>query len=347
MRMRRALITLCLAIAATVAATAAAPAQQPPPPAPPPEEPRIRAGVTVSDVDVGNLTVAEATARLEQTLGPALASDVVVVVARRRFALKMSRIGFEFRADRTALRALYAGQESPPAPDGSLPPASAEPSVAYKRAPVWRFAKRTGKAVDVAPRDARVRITLTRMIKRKGRKGRKLPVRALVNSIEKTVADPLAARTIRPGRKTIVPKVRTKELRRAYRTVITIDRSSFRLRLFKRLRFAKGYGVAVGLPEYPTPAGLFAIQSKQVNPTWTAPNSPWAGEMAGQQVAGGAWNNPLKARWMGVSGAVGIHGTGQPWTIGTRASHGCIRMTVPDVIDLFRRVSIGTPVLIR
>jgi lipoprotein-anchoring transpeptidase ErfK/SrfK len=341
--MRRALITLCLAIAVTGAAAAAAPAQEPPPP----EEPRIRAGVTVSGVDVGNLTVAEATARLQETLGPALAEDVTVVAARKRFTLEMARIGLEFRADKTALRALYAGQDNPPAPDGSLPPASATPSVAYERAPVWRFAKRTGRAVYVAPRDARVRITLTRMVKRKGRKGRKLPVRALVRSIQKTVEDPLARRTIRPGRKTIVPKVRTKELRRAYRTVITIDRSSFRLRLFKRLRFAKGYGVAVGMPAYPTPTGLFSIQTKQVNPTWTAPNSPWAGEMAGQQVAGGAADNPLKARWMGVSGAVGIHGTGQPWTIGTQASHGCIRMTVPDVIDLFRRVSVGTPVLIR
>jgi lipoprotein-anchoring transpeptidase ErfK/SrfK len=106
-------------------------------------------------------------------------------------------------------------------------------------------------------------------------------------------------------------------------------------------------GVAVGMPAYPTPTGLFAIQTKQVNPTWTAPDSPWAGEMAGQSVAGGAVDNPLKARWMGVDGSVGIHGTGQPWTIGTRASHGCIRMSVPDVIDLFRRVSIGTPVLIK
>jgi hypothetical protein len=341
MRMRRALITLCLAIAVTGAAAATALAQQPPPP-----EERIRAGVTVSGVDVGNLTVAEATARLQETLGPALAQDVTVLAAGKRFTLKMARIGFQFRADRTALRALYAGRDNPPTPDGTLPPASAQPSVAYKRAPVWRFGKRTGKAVDVTPRDARVRITLTRMIKRKGRKGRKLPVRALVGSIEKTLENPLAKRTIRPGRKTIVPDVRTKELRRAYRTVITIDRSSFRLRLFKRLRFAKGYGVAVGLPDYPTPTGLFSIQSKQVNPTWTAPNSPWAGELAGQSVAGGAANNPLKARWMGVSGAVGIHGTGQPWTIGSRASHGCIRMTVPDVIDLFRRVSIGTPVLI-
>ncbi len=49
---------------------------------------------------------------------------------------------------------------------------------------------------------------------------------------------------------------------------------------------------------------------------------------------------------MGVSGSVGIHGTGQDYSIGTRASHGCIRMHVPDVKLLFKRVPIGTPVLI-
>ena len=275
-----------------------------------------------------------------------LYQDIVVTVARRTFTLTMAQLGFVFRADRTALRALEAGQAAPPAPDGSLPPASATPSVTFERTPLWRFAKATGEAVRVKPRDARLKIRLTRMIKRKGRKGRKLQLRALVETIKATLADPLAARALKPGRKTITPKVRTKDLRKKYRTVITIDRSHFRLRLFKHLKFLKGYGVAVGQPAYPTPAGLFAIQSKQVNPTWTAPNSPWAGEMAGQQIAGGAWNNPLRARWMGVDGAVGIHGTGQPWSIGTRASHGCIRMNVPDVIDLFRRVSIGTPVLI-
>ena len=338
--MRRALTILLLTFSIAGAAATAASAQVPA------EEPRIRAGVTVSGVDVGNLTVAEAQARLEQTLGPVLSQDIVVTVARRTFTLKMAQIDFAFRADKTALRALQAGQAAPPAPDGSLPPASAIPSVTFERTPLWRFAKATGEAVHVKARDARLKIKLTRMVKRKGRKGHKLQLRALVESIKATLADPLAARALKPGRRTLTPKVRTKDLRTKYRTVITIDRSHFRLRLFKRLRFVKGYGVAVGQPAYPTPAGLFAIQSKQVNPTWTAPNSPWAGEMAGQQIAGGAWNNPLRARWMGVDGAVGIHGTGQPWSIGTRASHGCIRMTVPAVIDLFRRVSIGTPVLI-
>ena len=58
-------------------------------------------------------------------------------------------------------------------------------------------------------------------------------------------------------------------------------------------------------------------------------------------------HNPLKARWMGIVNGVGIHGTGEDWSIGSRASHGCIRMHVSDVIDLFPRVPVGSPVLIR
>jgi lipoprotein-anchoring transpeptidase ErfK/SrfK len=339
--MRRAFTLLLLTLSIPAWAASAASAQ-----APPPEE-RIRAGVTVSGVDVGNLTVAEAQATLEQALGPVLAQDVVVAAGGKRFPLKMADIKFKFHADKTALRALYAGRDAPAAPDGSLPPASATPSVSYKRKPVWRFVRQTARRVNVAPRDARLKITLTRMIKRPGRKGRSLAVAPVVNAIQKAVADPAVAREIKPKLAKVTPKIRTKELKKVHPAVITIDRDHFRLRLFKRLKFVKGYGVAVGQPAYPTPPGRFAIQSKQVNPTWTAPNSPWAGEMAGQQVAGGAADNPLKARWMGVNGSIGIHGTGQPWSIGTRASHGCIRMTVSDVIDLCGRVSLGTPVLIK
>ena len=84
-----------------------------------------------------------------------------------------------------------------------------------------------------------------------------------------------------------------------------------------------------------------------MNPAWTAPNRPWAGSYAGRTVPGGAPDNPLKARWLGIAGGVGIHGTAEAWSIGSSASHGCIRMRVPEVIDLFGRVPVGAPVLIR
>jgi lipoprotein-anchoring transpeptidase ErfK/SrfK len=128
--------------------------------------------------------------------------------------------------------------------------------------------------------------------------------------------------------------------------VLTIDRHNFKLRLFRALRLRRTYPIALGAAGYDTPAGLFRITNKQVNPAWTAPNRPWAGAYAGRTVPGGAPDNPLKARWLGIAAGVGIHGTAQEWSIGTRASHGCIRMRVAQVIDLYARVPLGTPVRI-
>jgi lipoprotein-anchoring transpeptidase ErfK/SrfK len=75
--------------------------------------------------------------------------------------------------------------------------------------------------------------------------------------------------------------------------------------------------------------------------------SDWAGSLQGQVIPGGAPNNPLKARWLGIADGVGIHGTSEDWSIGSRASHGCIRMHVGDVVDLYPRVPVGTKVLIK
>jgi lipoprotein-anchoring transpeptidase ErfK/SrfK len=143
------------------------------------------------------------------------------------------------------------------------------------------------------------------------------------------------------------PPVRTGALRRGrYGTIVTVDQRHFRLRLFKRLRFVKSYPVAVGQPAYPTPKGLFSITSKAVNPTWHVPDSPWAGALRNETVPGGSSANPLKARWLGIVNGVGIHGTAETGSIGSRASHGCVRMRVSDVIDLYPRVPLGSPVLI-
>ena len=71
------------------------------------------------------------------------------------------------------------------------------------------------------------------------------------------------------------------------------------------------------------------------------------GSLQGQVIPGGAPNNPLKARWLGIADGVGIHGTSEDWSIGSRASHGCIRMHVADVEDLYPRIPVGTKVLIK
>jgi lipoprotein-anchoring transpeptidase ErfK/SrfK len=185
----------------------------------------------------------------------------------------------------------------------------------------------------------RVRVTHSK-------RGRDMDAAALARRIGAALDDPRRTRVLRPPLIRVRPNVTANELRRSGATVITIHQATFTLRLFKDLRVARRYRVAVGQPGYPTPRGRFSITSKQVNPTWSVPNSPWAGELAGTTVVGGSAANPLKARWMGITNGIGIHGTGEAGSIGTRASHGCIRMHVRDVIALYKRVPIGTPVLI-
>ncbi len=92
--------------------------------------------------------------------------------------------------------------------------------------------------------------------------------------------------------------------------------------------------------------GSFTVQGKQVNPPWNVPQSDWAGELAGSTIPGGDPRNPLKARWIGFNGSVGFHGTDSVGSLGTAASHGCVRMAPADVIDLYERVVVGTTVLV-
>ena len=201
------------------------------------------------------------------------------------------------------------------------------------------------KKVRREPRDAKLRITLKRVRVVDSKPGKRLPEAALAKQIDKLLDDPIGPRVLRSRLTDVTANVTETQLRRG--TVITVSQREFKLRLFKRLKMVKSYKVAVGQPAYPTPRGRFAIVNKQVNPVWSVPDSPWAGELAGTTVQGGTAGNPLKARWMGIHDGVGIHGTGQEYSVGSRASHGCIRMRVADVIGLYPRVPVGTPVLIK
>ena len=301
------------------------------------QEPRIAPGTKAGNLDVGGLTVGEAVVRLQQSYNASLGRPISVQVAGRRYRLTMKKAKLAFDAPLTARRALRQ-------PGANVPLA-----ITWDAKVVEKLSKRVAREVYLAPRNATIRITLRRIYRNRSRTGRSLSATAVRTLVEQTLTnpDPASSRIVRPARKVLKAKVTADKLARAYPTVVTIDRNNFRLRLFKRLKISKTYGVAVGLPAYPTPTGRYSIQNKQVNPAWTAPNSPWAGELAGTTTPGGSPSNPLRARWMGITGSVGIHGTSQEYSIGSRASHGCIRMRVADVIDLYSRVPLGTPVLIR
>ena len=126
--------------------------------------------------------------------------------------------------------------------------------------------------------------------------------------------------------------------------VIVIRRESKRLYVYDRARLVRALGVATGQSQYPTPLGTFSIVDMQMHPWWYPPDSEWA---EGLEPVPPGPGNPLGTRWMGLSAwGVGIHGTPDAASIGYSASHGCVRMRIADAEWLFRRVRIGTPVVI-
>jgi lipoprotein-anchoring transpeptidase ErfK/SrfK len=127
--------------------------------------------------------------------------------------------------------------------------------------------------------------------------------------------------------------------------VIVINRALNRLYLFAAGKLAHTFKVATGQAIYPTPSGRWHIVVKWKNPWWYPPTQDsWA---RGLEPVPPGPNNPLGTRWMGLDApGVGIHGTDEPASIGYSASHGCIRMQVPDAEWLFERVDVGTTVFI-
>ncbi len=137
--------------------------------------------------------------------------------------------------------------------------------------------------------------------------------------------------------------VRTRE---AFVGKIVILIGKRRLQLVRDGKVVRTYRIAVGQPAYPTPTGNYFVVNKESDPTWTPPpDSAWAKGLGPIPPGPG---NPLGTRWIGTSApAVGIHGTNAPSSIGTAASHGCIRMRIPDVEALYEEVSVGMPVQMR
>jgi lipoprotein-anchoring transpeptidase ErfK/SrfK len=128
---------------------------------------------------------------------------------------------------------------------------------------------------------------------------------------------------------------------------IVVDIGELRLYLYRGSKLIKTYPVATGQPAYPTPTGTYSIVTMTKDPTWLPPDSDWAKDA--QPIPPGT-ENPLGTRWMGTSASgVGIHGVppSEDGSIGTYASHGCIRMHNWDAIDLFDRIVIGMPVILR
>ena len=308
--------------------------------------------VRVGPVDVSAMTRTRARAVITDRLVEPLHEPLVIQAAGKPFPLTAREAHISANVDAMVNAALRRSREGGVlartwrAISGSGVGARITPAIAYSRPAVQRIVDRVRVAVSRPAKDAKVNFTPANLTIRPSERGRTIDTGKLRDDIRRALVSETDKRIVTAPIKHIEPKVTGAKLAGEYPVVLTVDRGGFRLSLFKGLKRVRVYPIAVGQAGLETPAGLYKIQNKAVNPAWHVPNSPWAGSLAGTVIPGGAPNNPIKARWLGVYDGVGVHGTDARGSIGSTASHGCIRMLIEDVEKLYDEVPVGTPIFI-
>jgi hypothetical protein len=286
----------------------------------------IAPGVTVSGVRVGGLTSEPARTRVEKAFGRPLR----LVFGEKRWRISPRYLGASAGIDNAVARALRA-----------RPRARLKLRVATGDQRVRRYVNRLDRLFSFDPVNSYVvGVSGGRPVFSAPKNGlaveRDAMAAALMGGLRTNDRAPLKLLT-RP-----VPPAVTAE---NFGPVVIIFRGSKRLGLFDGPTPVRSFRIATGSDEYPTPVGNYSVATKQRDPWWIPPpDSDWARDKKPVPPGPG---NPLGTRWMGLTAPlVGIHGTPDAASIGYSASHGCIRMHVPEAEWLFDQVDVGTPVLI-
>jgi lipoprotein-anchoring transpeptidase ErfK/SrfK len=313
----------------------------------------IADGVRIGGVPVGGLHAAAARTKLERDLVTHLHEPLTVYVGGRHWVLTPHQAAVRLDVANMVAQAVAVSRE------GSiitrtwrgLTGGSVNRNVAlvvsYDHAAVRRLTAQVRAAVNRPPRNASVQPTATSLNPVASEVGLVVNSSLLGSRIGHTLVGLTPSRSVHVPTRAIQPTITTANLAAKTPAYIVVDRSEFKLRFFEHLKLAKSYEIAVGMEGLETPAGLHHIEWEQVDPPWYVPKKAWAGALAGTVVPPGP-ADPLKARFMSFEGGAGIHGIdpSEYESIGHDASHGCIRMRIPDVIALYSRSPVGTPVYI-
>ena len=312
----------------------------------------IAPGVRIGGVNVGDRDVDDARKIVKREVVAPLGKPVTVTFEGKQFTLTTGELDQHADVDGMLDEAVDASRQGG-ITDRLLRYASGgevnediTPRVSYSHEAVDDFIGEIAEEIDRDPVNASIEPSGDSVQPTPSAPGVEVREDELRAAVSSAVASPVGDRTVEPVVDKTQPEVTKKDLAEEYPILVTIDRANYKLRMFRRLKLTKTYPIAVGQAGLETPSGTYPVQDKQVNPTWHVPDSDWAGDLAGRDIPPGP-SNPLKARWIGISEGAGIHGTDDIGSLGTAASHGCIRMAVSDVIELYDRVPIGATIVVQ
>lgn len=302
------------------------------------------AGTLVAGVDVSGLTRAEARDRIADEVVAPLREPVVLTAEGQTFTLDAADIvdvdvdgmlDEAFLPRKTAILPARVAERVGARQAGG----TTDLKISLDESSVEQWLAEAARSVDTTPADAAVDLQDGSVVVVPARVGVSLDVTATAQVLQDALTAGVKAVEAEIVR--TEPEVTESSLGPA----ILVDLSERKLYLYQNGEVEKTYGVAVGTPSHPTPRGEFEITQKRYMPTWVNPGSGWAASMP--RTIGPGPSNPLGTRALNINApGIRIHGTTANSSIGTAASHGCMRMHRWDIEDLYERVEVGTPVFI-
>jgi len=308
---------------------------------------RILPGVSVGGVDVSGMRRDEAVRTLRELAEQTLYSELVVQAAGHSWNVTPASLGMTANVEGAVASALAV------ADDLSLTsrvyhrlrdvPVNVSLDLRFDehRGEVKAFVQQAFDEVAVPAVDARFALVDGELVTNRSHTGRDLAIGAATDQILEALGQRTEAVEV-PVR-TVEPSVTTAGLGQS----IVVDLSENQLYLYDGLKVVADYPVATAAPDYTTPVGTWEVVDKRENPTWYNPaEDTWGADLPPEIEPGPG--NPLGTRAIYLNApGIRIHGTYNSSSIGTYASHGCIRMYIEDSEELFDVVDMGTRVIIK
>ena len=306
---------------------------------------KLLPGIVIAGVDVGGMTPEEAYRAVKAAGKIQLDRNITVGYEEKSWTVTPRELGAKSNA-RALVDAAVAESEN----TGVLTKASmavfgneldldSELGITYPKQGVRGFIDGVAAALDRDPIDAGVDYSsgwLEFIEPKEGRTVRRDESRRALSRALKKERDSvtLAVKTTKPA-----------VTEQKWDQVLLLRIGENKLYLYEDQKITHEYTVATGLPEYPTPTGEYYITEKRYLPTWVNPDpTGWGADMPAS--IGPGPGNPLGTRALNWNASgIRFHGTEATYSLGYAASHGCVRMAMPDVEELYDLVDVGTPIV--
>lgn len=312
---------------------------------------RILPGVEIGGVDVSGMTRDEALAAVGATLAPQLQRPVTMWWADQSWTTTPAALGSTSDAP-ARVDAAVAASTAPSWEqlarmrflDEGLG-LRADVTVTHSAEGARAWVAEVGASIDRPTRDAALDSSTGWITFTPAETGIRTLVDATTTNLTRALAGGVAgpgSERVRLGVLETQPAVTAADMER----VLLVRQSENRLYLYENGAITREYLVTTGTGNYPTPTGEFTISLKRPAPTWVNPDPDgWGADMP--ESIGPGPGNPLGLRalnWVDAEGnddGIRFHGTQNVADLGGTGSHGCVRLSNADVVELYELVEVG------